>query len=256
MLDKIFKKLRPFLFPLILILLWEISSFLVGNYSNRYNFISPTKEIIEAIYHLFSSTVILPYLFDTLWRTIFSFSISGVFGLLLGMYLGLQKRAEIIFYSTFDAIRSIPPIALLPFLILLFGIDDNLKIVFISFGAIWPIYINTYTAVKNIEPIYLKVADNLNLSSTIRLRKVIFPSILPGFFSGLKISLSLALILSIVVEMLTGNTGLGWYLNYSKRNFNYAEMYSMIIIIGLLGWIINYLFKKIERKIIFWNYES
>ena len=116
--------------------------------------------------------------------------------------------------------------------------------------------INTAQAVKSVDPMYLKVSYNAGHSSKFTLRKVILPASLPGIFAGIKISLSISVILSIVSEMMVGNTGLGFFLNYSKRNFEYDTMFSTIIFIALLGWILSMIINKIDYRLLAWYYKS
>ena len=261
--------IRSIYVPIIIILFWEIlgqirfsiAPFLVGLGFNQNNipdfsFLLPVSDIFPQFFKLIFDGTIFQYLWDTTWRSLIGFLLATVFGILIGIPIGIKKRNEELLLPTVDALRTIPPVALLPVIILLFGIGDSMKIVFIFIGSIWPVIINTAQAVKSVDPMYLKVSHNAGHSSQFTLKKVILPASLPGIFAGIKISLSISVILSIVSEMMVGNTGLGFFLNYSKRNFEYDTMFSTIIFIALLGWILSMIINKIDYRLLAWYYNS
>ena len=221
-----------------------------------FSFLLPLSEILPKLVWLFISGEIYPFLWDTAWRSTVGFAIAALLGVTIGIPLGLSRRSERLFLPTVDALRTVPPVALLPVIILFFGIDHAMKIAFIFIGGIWPVVINTAHAVKSVDPMYLKVAYNSGYKPRSILRRVILPASMPGIFTGLKISLSISVILSIVGEMMIGNSGLGFFLNYSKRNFDYDEMFAAILIIAVLGWLMNLAIHRIDRHILAWYYRN
>jgi len=262
-------KLTPFICPVILLIIWEIvgqlrlhiAPFLTSlGYSPLgipdFSFLLPISIIFPKFFKLLISGIILPYLWDTTWRSLIGFVLASLVGVTVGIPLGLSKRAEELFLPTVDAVRTIPPVALLPLIILFFGIDHSMKVAFIFVGSIWPVLVNTAQSVKSVDPMYIKVAFNSGHSNRSTLFRVIIPSSLPGIFAGLRISLSISVILSIVSEMMAGNTGLGFFLNYSKRNFDYDDMFSAIIVIAILGWLLNMAIHRIDRHVLSWYYHS
>lgn len=261
--------IRPIIVPLIILIVWEIigqlrfsiSPLLVwlGFSQNNipdFSFLLPVSRIVPQFTNLIIEGTIFQYLWDTTWRSLIGFLLAVIFGVLSGIPIGIKKRNEELLLPTVDALRTIPPVALLPVIILLFGIGHSMKIVFIFIGSIWPVIINTAQAVKSVDPMYLKVSHNAGHSTKFTLWKVVIPASLPGIFAGVKISLSISVILSIVSEMMAGNTGLGFFLNYSKRNFEYDTMFSSIIFIALLGWVLNRIINKIDYKLLAWYYKS
>lgn len=261
------RALNPVVVPAVLLVLWEVSARGSGTILDLFvlagvpraslpdlSFFLPASRVFPHFVALFTEGEIAPYLFDTTWLTLVSFLISGVVGVIIGIPIGLSLRLERILYPTVDALRSIPPIALLPLMILFFGIEERMKILFISFGAIWPVVVSAAAALKGIETLWVKVALNCGHSRWYIFVHVMLPAALPQIFPGLRISLSISLILSIVCEMLTGNSGLGHFLNYCKRNFEFGNMFATIIIIALLGWVLNAVFAFYDRKILKWHY--
>jgi NitT/TauT family transport system permease protein len=267
--NSIQERLFPLLCPAVLLLLWEIvgrcrfalkpllvflgfSELSIPDFS----FLLPVSAVAPCLWRLFASGEVLQYLWDTTWRSCVGFSVAAFVGIALGIPLGLSRRVERLFLPSVDAMRTLPPISLLPVLILFFGIDNAMKIVFIFIGGVWPVLMNTAQSVKSVDPMYLKVAFNAGHSSAAILRRVIFPASLPGIFTGLKVSLSICVILSIVCEMLAGNTGLGFFLNYTKRNLEYDKMFAALFVVALLGWVLNALINHADRWLLSWFYRS
>lgn len=239
----------------------EIAPFFVAIGFNGSNvpdlsFLLPVSDIIPEFLDLIKTGEILPYLWSTSWRSGVGFLLSTAAGFIFGTIIGLNKQAETFLMPSVDAARTLPPIALLPVIILFFGIDNTMKIVFIFIGGLWPVVINTALAVKSVDPMYIKVGFNSGHSHRSIFWRVIFPASLPGIFAGLKISLAICIILSIVCEMLAGNTGLGFFLNYAKRNFDYDTMFATLFLIALLGWFFNGLINLADKRILSWYYSS
>ncbi len=264
------KSFRAFYLPIGILILWELLGqaryyiepsliwfgFNPDNIPEYSSFFLPVSKIFPQFIKIIIDGTILEYFWDTLWRSIVGFVLATICGIFIGIPIGIKKKNEELLLPTIDALRTIPPVALLPLIILLFGIDDSMKIVFIFIGSIWPIIINTAQAIKSVDPMYLKVSDNAGHSAKFKLRRVIIPASLPGIFAGIKISLSISVILSIVGEMMIGNTGLGYYLNYAKRNFEYDTMYATIIIIAMLGFALNRIINALDYKLLSWYYKS
>jgi ABC-type nitrate/sulfonate/bicarbonate transport system permease component len=266
-----FKKdfFKPFIIPFILLCLWEL---LVHNheilkFAYRFLGYSPEKipdfsfvislsDISSALYSLLLKAELYSAIGSTIKVLIVSFMLAMLIGIIGGFLIGLYKNSEIYFISTIDALRSIPPIVLLPLFLLFLGVENQMKIAFVLFGGIWPILLNTYFGVKNIDPVYLKVAKNLQLKKSKKIFKVILPLASPAIFTGIKIALSLCLILTIVCEMMIGNKGIGFLINYAKRNMDYPEMYACIFLVAIMGFLINKLLKYVDNRFLYWYYQS
>ncbi len=267
--NPLLERLAPLVCPVAILLLWEcigrlrfrLAPFLVSFGFDKtripdFSFLLPISDIILQFATLFTSGEILPYIWSTMWRSLLGFSLAAGIGIFFGVVLGLSRRSERLFLPSVDAVRTVPPVALLPIIILFFGIDNKMKIVLIFLGCIWPIVINTAHAVKAVDPMYIKVALNSGHLLRSILRRVILPAALPGIFTGFKVSLSLSVILSIVAEMLVGNTGLGFFLNYSKRNLEYDSMFATLFVIAILGWFLNAVLNQVDKRVLRWFYRS
>jgi ABC-type nitrate/sulfonate/bicarbonate transport system permease component len=260
---------KPLIVPILLLGLWELISRNHGILNAIYglcgypkekipdfSFISPISSILSSLWAMLQTKEFYSYLGDTFSVLCSAFILALILGITIGSIIGLHKRLEKYLFSTIDALRSTPPIVLLPLFILFLGIDNQMKIAFVLFGSVWPVLINTFFAIRDIDPIYLKVAKNLQLSKSNTLFKVIYPLASPAIFTGIKISLSLCLILTIVCEMLIGNKGVGFLINVSKRNGDYDAMFAGILVVAILGWLINKIFKYADQHFLKWYYQK
>jgi ABC-type nitrate/sulfonate/bicarbonate transport system permease component len=260
---------KPAVVPLLLLGFWELIShnnsilhtiYLLCGYPKQkipdFSFISPISSILSSLYSMLKTKEFYSLLGDTFFVLITAFILSFVIGITISSLIGLHKRLEGYLFSTVDALRSTPPIVLLPLFILFLGIDNQMKIMFVLFGGVWPILINTFFAIRDIEPVYLKVSKNLQLTKSDTLFKVIYPLASPAIFTGMKISLSLCLVLTIVCEMVIGNKGIGFLINYSKRSGDYDAMFAGILVIAIVGWLINIAFKYADKRLLKWYYQK
>lgn len=196
----------------------------------------------------------IEHILITLTRCFSGFFLAVIVAIPFGIILGKNRNIYMYFEVLIEAFRPMPSSALIPIAILFLGIDNEMKIFIIFFGSLWSILINTIDGVKNIEPMYLITAKNFNISKSKTFLKVILPAALPQIFSGLKISIAIALILTITVEMIIGGNGLGSYILDMERSFHFKEMYASIVLIGIIGYSINKIFIYFERKVLFWKY--
>ena len=266
---KVISFLKSMIVPILLLGLWELIS---RNHSilniiyglcgypiekiPDFSFILPISSILSSLLEMLLTKEFYSFIGDTFLVLCSAFVLSLILGITIGSIIGLHKRLEKYLFSTVDALRSVPPIALLPIFILFLGIDNQMKIAFVLFGGVWPVLINTFFAIRDIDPIYLKVTKNLQLSKSNTLFKVIYPLASPAIFTGIKISLSLCLILTIVCEMLIGNKGIGFLINLSKRNGDYDAMFAGILVVAILGWLINKIFKYADQHFLKWYYQK
>jgi len=260
---------KPIIVPLLLLGSWELAAhnhsilntiYLLCGYPKAripdFSFISPISPILSSLYSILQTKEFYSLLGDTFFVLSAAFILSVILGITIGSVIGLHKQLESYLFSTIDALRSIPPIILIPIFILFLGIDNRMKIALILFGCVWPILINTFFAIRDIDPLYLKVAKNLQLTKSDTLFKVIYPLAFPAIFTGMKISLSLCLILTVICEMMIGNKGIGFLINYSKRIGDYDAMFAAILVIAIIGWLINIIFKYADKRLLKWYYQK
>jgi ABC-type nitrate/sulfonate/bicarbonate transport system permease component len=246
---KVLNYSKALIIPLILIGLWELYS---TSKSSPVYFPS-ISSIISRLIELFGLSEFIGHIISTLYRCFLGFLFAMLIAVPFGILLGYNKKIYHLFQFIIEFLRPLPSASIIPISILFLGIDDSMKVFVIFFGSLWPILINTMDGVLNIEPQYLKTAKVFNISTTKTLSKVVFPTILPHIFTGIKISVAIALILAITVEMIVGGNGLGFFILDAERSFQFKDMYAGVLTIGLLGYIINVIFINLEKWVIYWK---
>ena len=150
--------------------------------------------------------------------------------------------------------RAIPPPVLVPILILIIGANDRMKVMVIVVGAVWPVLLNTIEGVRSVDSVLLDTARTYGLRGATRLRTVILPSAAPQIAAGVRQSLAIGLILMVISEMFASSSGLGFTIVLFQRSFAIPEMWSGIVLLGLIGVAVSVLFQLCERRILHWYY--
>ena len=169
-----------------------------------------------------------------------------VIGTVLGVLVGVSDRAARALQPLFEFMRAIPPPVTVPVASLLIGYSESMKLTVIVLSALWPILLNTTSAVRQIDPLLLDVARSFRLNPTERIRRIILPAIVPSLLLGIRIAIPLAIVVTLLVEMLTSLPGIGALMIRSQRNFQSSEVYALLVLIGLFGFVVNDLFSLVE----------
>ena len=234
--------------PILILLLWGVLS--AG--SKTYYF-PPLTDILRT----FKDT----WLFDrigsdavpSLLRMGAGYGIAVVVAVSAGMLLGLFPRARRAAAPIVEFLRAIPPPALLPFAILVIGVGASMKIFIIAFVCVWPILLNTIDGMIGVDPTLVETTRSYGISERDRLWRVLLPAASPQIFAGLRTALSLALILMVISEMVASTNGIGYFVLQSQRTFAIPEMWSGIILLGILGYAFNGVFVLLERRLLRWH---
>ena len=181
------------------------------------------------------------------------FSIAVVAGVSLGMVFGRSRRARRASAPIVEFLRAIPPPALLPFAILVIGVGASMKIFIIAFVCVWPILLNTIDGAAGIDPTLEDTTRVYGISKRDNLLRVVLPAAGPQIFAGLRTAVSLALILMVISEMVASTNGIGYFVLQSQRTFAIPEMWSGILLLGILGYTLNGTFVIIERRVLRWH---
>jgi ABC-type nitrate/sulfonate/bicarbonate transport system permease component len=169
-----------------------------------------------------------------------------IIGTVLGVLVGVSDRAARALQPLFEFMRAIPPPVTVPVASLLIGYSVSMKLTVIVLSALWPILLNTTSAVRQIDPLLLDVARSFRLGPIERIRRIILPAIVPSLLLGIRIAIPLAIVVTLLVEMLTSMPGIGALMIRSQRNFQSSEVYALLVLIGLFGFVVNDLFSLIE----------
>lgn len=243
------RKLIYFIGPLTILGLW----WLVGVFKIIDPLYLPAlPDVLKSFVAIFSSDGLL-HLWSTLYRTLWGFALAGLLAIPFGILLGSSKKIYSSVEFIIDFFRSLPAPALFPLFLLFFGIGDAAKIAVAAFIAFWVILVNTIYGVWNASKIRAQVGLVFRASRFQVLKYITVFDALPQIFVGLRIALSLALILVVVTEMFIGTKfGLGQRIFDSYATYRIAQLYAFILIVGLLGYILNKFFVFFEKRIVHW----
>lgn len=192
----------------------------------------------------------------SLLRLIGGWAAAGVVGVVLGLMLGRSDKLHDYFSPTISFLRSIPPPALLPVFLVLFSIGTPMQLATIIFGVIWPVLLNTIDGAHTLDETVVETTRSMRLSKTRFLATVVLPAALPKIFAGLRVSLSLALILMVISELVGSTNGIGYQMIIAQRNFSLPEMWAGIVLLGILGYVLNVLLLAIQNRVIGWHTRS
>ena len=189
----------------------------------------------------------------SLRRMTLGYAIAVALGVGLGTALGASRVLRRGTAPVVEFLRSIPPPALIPFGIVVIGVGDAMKVFIIAFVCVWPVLLNTIDAINGLDPTLKDTARVYGVRGADRLLRVTLPAASPQIFAGLRLSLSLALILMVISEMVASTNGIGFFVLQSQRSFAIAEMWSGIVLLGILGYVFNLGFVLIERRVLAWH---
>ncbi len=174
-------------------------------------------------------------------------------GVALGTIIGLSRAAREYAGPTIHFLRAIPPPALLPLFIVLLGIGDGMKVVMIGFGAIWPILLNTADGVASVDRLQRDTGRAFRVPPIERLARIVLPAAAPRIFAGLRVSLSIAVILMVLSEMAATVNGVGFELVQAQRSFRTLDVWAIIVLLGVIGYGLNAILALIEGRVLAWH---
>ena len=248
--NNVIKAIVPWITPLLLVAVWQWAA-QAGYLSTR---ILPSPIAIgEAFIKLSNSGELWLHVKISTWRALTGFAIGGGLGLILGLITGSFKKAEVVLDTTLQMIRNIPPLALIPLVILWFGIDETAKLFLVSVGVFFPVYLNTFHGIRNVDPGLIEMAKSYGLKGFSLYWHVILPGALPSILVGVRFSLGLMWVLLIVAETISAQAGIG-YMTMNAREFLQTDIVLVgILVYALLGKLADVLAKGLERYWLRWH---
>ena len=236
---------------------WQLWASAAGS-----SFFPPPSAIVARMYHLWFSgpaahlfltpdatSNILP----SLGRVLAGLAIATAIALPLGIALGRSPVATSYLNPLLQFARALPVVTMAPVFIVLFKIGTDMEIATIAFGTIWPILLNTIDGAATVDPQHLETGRAFRLSAWQRLAWVIVPAALPKAFAGFRLSLSLALILMVFAELVGSSNGIGYEMSNASNSFDMTFLWSTIVLLGILGYLLNALLGGAERLVLSWH---
>lgn len=248
--QRLIHRLAPWALPVLLLAVWQLSVS-AGWLSTR--ILPAPSAVIEAGVTLVSSGEIWTHLAISGWRAGLGFVIGGGIGLALGFITGLSKWGERLLDSSVQMIRNVPHLALIPLVILWFGIDETAKIFLVALGTLFPIYLNTYHGIRNIDPALVEMSRSYGLSGFSLFRHVIMPGAMPSILVGVRFALGFMWLTLIVAETISASSGIG-YLAMNAREFLQTDIVVLAIVLyAVLGKLADLAARGLERVCLRWH---
>lgn len=189
----------------------------------------------------------------SLARMFAGWAVAAVVGVALGTAFGLSRSLAGYVDPLIQFARAVPPPVLVPLFLVILGTGSGMRVALIASGVVWPILLNTVEGVRAVDPIKLETGRAFGESAFGRLRKIVLPAASPSIFAGLRVSLSLALILMVVSEMVAASNGIGFGLVQAQRNFAILDIWASIVLLAFLGYVLNLALLAVETRALAWH---
>jgi len=235
---------------LLIIIFWEVLSRL--SLINQALLPSPYN-IIKTIYKEFVNGELMSDSGQSVKRVIIGFAIGSSLGLLFGLTAALKKQVGNAIRPIVEFIRPIPPLAWIPLSVLWFGLGESSAYFLISLGAFFPVFSNSFLGISLVERGTVEVAECHGASKRLLFYKIILPQSLPSIFTGLRTGLGVAWMIVITAELTGVQSGLGYYIQLSRVQLNGEQVLAGMVIIGVIGYILDYIMKVISKRLMPWR---
>ncbi|MCK9919152.1 aliphatic sulfonate ABC transporter permease SsuC [Microbacteriaceae bacterium K1510] len=242
--------LTQWILPVAIIVVWQLLSS-TGFIPVRV--LPAPSDVVVAGWKLLLSGELPKNMWVSFWRATVGFAIGGGIGFALGLANGLSRRSERVLDSTLQMVRNIPHLALIPLVILWFGIDETAKIFLVALGVFFPVYINTQHGIRNVDPQLVEMGRTYGMTPATLFWRVYLPGALPSIFVGLRYALGIMWLTLIVAETIAASSGIG-YMAMQAREFLLVDIVVLsILIYALLGKLADSAARLLERLCLSWH---
>lgn len=204
----------------------------------------------------FASGVLLRQTFGTLQHMFFGWLVASVLAVVLGSLIGMYPTARRAVTPLLEFLRPLPASAVIPLAIAFMGLSNGMATFVIAFGTLWPMLLSTIHGFASVEPRLYEVARALNVGRLETIRKIVLPSALPDILAGMRISVTAALILSVVCEMIAGLDGLGHYIMVSARLYRSPDLFAGVMLLGAIGYASALVVTMAEARLLRWRHRG
>jgi sulfonate transport system permease protein len=235
-----------------IIALWQLLAMLGIVTENQ--LASPTKIIAATIEELQEGTLAREIL-ATARRIIVGFSFAVVFGVLFGFALGRSKLLHAAFEPIIEFLRPMPVVAILPIAIFVLGLGDRMTYSVVAFASGWIILLHAMDGIRSIDPVLIDTGRTFHVRPLRQFLTIALPASAPHTFTGMRVGFGIAVIVTVVVELISGfGGGLGDYIGVSQGALRVPEAYSGIVLVAILGYCLAQLFALLERRLMTWHH--
>ncbi len=233
--------------PILLLVIWGVWATVAPA-----KFFPAPSAILDAFIDTWVGPAFLSDVLPSLGRLAFGIVFAIVIGIAAGTLIGSISWLRDLLEPTLEFFRAVPPPVLIPVIGALFGPTDTTKVLIIITGAVWPVLLNTIEGVRATDQVMDETARSFALTPLQRVFELVLPAASPRIMAGVRQSLSIALILMVISEMFYSSSGLGYLIVYFQRNFLIAQMWSGIVLLGLVGVLLAVIFGIVERRVLRW----
>lgn len=233
--------------PLIILGLWSLSAAVSPN--NRF---PALWQIGQAFQSTWLGDAFFVDVLPSLGRLLAGIVIAIVAGIAIGLLVGSVRWLRSLLEPIFEFFRAVPPPMLVPLLALALGIGDQAKVLVIVAGAIWPVLLNTVEGVRAIDSVQQETVKSFQIPARVRVLRIVLPSAAPQIMAGVRQCLSIALILMVISEMSASSSGIGYQILVFQTNYQYPQMWSGVVLLGLIGVLLALVFQLVERSVLGW----
>ncbi|WCH97756.1 ABC transporter permease subunit [Streptomyces moderatus] len=233
--------------PVVLVVVWWAASA-----DSTDPFWPPLRTIVDTFPDVWTADRLGTDVVPSLLRLLAGYALAALVGVALGTVIGSYRAVRAVCEPVLEFLRAVPPPVLVPVIMLFAGIGDTMKIVVIASGCVWPVLLNTVEGVRAVDSVMLETARSYGVSGLARLRHLVLPSASPQIFAGLRQALSIGIILMVISEMFAANNGIGFTVVQFQRSFAIPDMWTGILVLGLLGFLLSVVFQLVERRVLGW----
>ncbi|MCX5193813.1 ABC transporter permease [Streptomyces sp. NBC_00249] len=216
-------------------------------------FLPPVSEVARAWWELLGDGQLGEHARASLTRSFGGFAIAVAVAVPLGLLIGWYRPVAAFLGPLLELFRNTAALALLPVFVLLLGIGETSKVSIVVYACVWPILLNTISAVGNADPTLVRLARSMDLSTPRLFQKVILPSSVPAIFTGIRLAGAVSILVLVAAEMIGAKAGLGYLINASQFNFAIPQMYAGIVTISAIGVAFNQVLVTVERRLSLWR---
>jgi ABC-type nitrate/sulfonate/bicarbonate transport system permease component len=235
---------------LLFLLAWELVPRL-GIVQER--FLPPASKVLLTLIDYLGQGSFWRDVGETMLAWTIGLGISAIAAVLLGLVIGSSAFLSKATYTTVEFLRPIPSVALIPLAVLLFGVELESSLFLVIYASFWQVLLQVLYGVADVDPVADNTARSYGLGPLARARYVVWPTVLPYLMTGLRLGSAVALILAITAELVIGSPGLGYQIALTQAGGAVPEMYALIVVTGIIGIIINFAMRFIEKKVLAWH---
>ncbi|MCU1479385.1 MAG: cmpB 5 [Subtercola sp.] len=234
--------------PVVAITAWWIVSAQKSSF-----YFPPLSTIWDRFVHTWLLGGATAEIWPTLLSLVLGYAAATLVGITFGVLFALLPAVNRFFAPVIEFVRAVPGLALIPLFVIALGVGIETKIGLVIFGAVWPILLNTTDGIRSQDLTIRDTAFSYRLRFRDRLFRVILPSASPQIMAGMKVSLSIAVIVVIATEMVVSTSGIGNFLLKAQAGFDLTGMWSGLVLMGIIGYLLNVIFELVERRVLRWH---